>query len=233
MDNQYYSQYKQDNILDNVIFKNKRGGVFLDIGANDGITLSNTFFLEKSRGWTGLCVEPLPSIFEKLKGNRSCVVENCAASDITRKDILMEISGYSEMLSGLKSSYNKQHLSRINDEMEKYGGERKEIEIDCINVNELLNKHKLKRIDYFSIDTEGSELKILKAINFNDFKIDVITVEANYKKERIKIKLWLFWKGYKYITNLGNDMLFIHKRILKETGSIDQLRNRIIALNTK
>jgi hypothetical protein len=66
--NKYYSQIRQDRYID-FFFSKKRNGVFVDIGANDGVTLSNTYFLEKERHWTGICIEPIPSSFEKLKAN--------------------------------------------------------------------------------------------------------------------------------------------------------------------
>ena len=51
------------------IFKNKRDGFFLDIGANDGITLSNSYFFEKELGWKGICFEPLKNAFQKLQND--------------------------------------------------------------------------------------------------------------------------------------------------------------------
>ena len=227
MTSKYYSQYKQDYILDNILFEKKQGGIFLDIGANDGITYSNTYFLEKLRIWKGLCIEPLPSTFAKLQANRHCELENCAVGSTNRKDILLEISGYSEMLSGLKKNYHKDHLSRIDSEIKSYGGVKKEIEINCINVNDLLAKHNMVYIDYCNIDTEGSETEIINAFNFKKFSIDAITIEANYQIERLKIKLKLIPNGYKYITNLGNDMLFVHKRLLKKIGSVKEINKKI------
>jgi len=230
MNNKYFSQHQQDLVLDQVLFDQNKPGYFLDIGANDGVTYSNTYFLEKNRKWSGICVEPLPNAFQKLSAERSCILENCAVGAVTRKEVLMEISGYSEMLSGLKKNYNKKHLMRIDSEIDTYGGARSEIVIDCINVNELLAKHNATHIDYCNIDTEGSELEILNSIDFTKFRIDVITVEANYKMERLKLKFNLFLKGYKYVTNLGNDMLFIHKRLLKSLGSPESISAKISSL---
>ena len=62
----FYSQVGQDRFLLENFFRGRRGGVFLDIGAYDGETLSNTLFFEKTMGWTGLCVEPLPSAASRL-----------------------------------------------------------------------------------------------------------------------------------------------------------------------
>lgn len=55
----YKSQYSQDKFLNENFFKNKKNGVFIDIGAHDGITMSNSFFYEKQLGWDGLCVEQI------------------------------------------------------------------------------------------------------------------------------------------------------------------------------
>lgn len=50
----------------------KTGGTFLEFGAYDGITFSNTYLLEKNFGWTGLLIDPIPSHFNLMKTSRSC-----------------------------------------------------------------------------------------------------------------------------------------------------------------
>lgn len=67
----YYSQYQQDRILNEFIFRNARAGAFLDIGAYDGVLFSNTCFFERDLGWRGICVEPTPHIFAQLRKNRA------------------------------------------------------------------------------------------------------------------------------------------------------------------
>ena len=56
----FFSQTGQDRLLFEHFFRGKRNGVFVDVGAYDGTTFSNTLFFERSMGWSGLCVEPLP-----------------------------------------------------------------------------------------------------------------------------------------------------------------------------
>ena len=58
-----YSQYEQDIYILNNFFQNKKDGMFVDIGAHDGVTISNSLLFEKI-GWNGICVEPLPKIFD-------------------------------------------------------------------------------------------------------------------------------------------------------------------------
>src|SRR6187401_1248386 len=63
-----YSQNNEQEIIIN-LFKGKQSGTFLDIGANDGVTLSNTFALANDYGWTGLLVEASPKAYERLIKN--------------------------------------------------------------------------------------------------------------------------------------------------------------------
>ena len=74
----HYGQYKQDKYLD-TLFKKKSNGTFVDIGAHDGVTFSNSYFFEKERNWKGICVEPIPEIFSKLDETRNCIKINGAA----------------------------------------------------------------------------------------------------------------------------------------------------------
>mgnify|MGYP003649140480 CR=1 FL=1 len=182
----YYSQYKQDQFLNENFFKNKRNGIFVDIGAYDGIEGSNSYFFEKHLEWKGLCVEPIPSVFNKLIKNRNCFCEQVAAwkeNDIKKFKI---IEGYSEMLSGLIDSYEDEHKKRIDSEIEAFNQKSIEIEIQCIDINLLLLKYDLYNIDFLSIDIEGSEIEILKKLDFSKFKIEYISVENNYNNSEIR-----------------------------------------------
>ncbi len=66
MAEQYYSQDGQDEFLDRSVFKGRKSGFFVEIGAHDGVRFSNSAFLERERGWRGICVEPHPKIFPEL-----------------------------------------------------------------------------------------------------------------------------------------------------------------------
>ncbi len=182
----YFSQYKQDQFLNENFFKNKRNGTFVDIGAYDGIEGSNSYFFEKFLEWRGLCVEPIPSVFYKLIKNRNCFCEQVAAwkeNDVKKFKI---IEGYSEMLSGLIDSYEDEHKKRIDSEIEYFNQKSIEIQVQCIDINSLLLKYNLYNIDFLSIDIEGGEIEVLKKIDFSKFKIDYISVENNYNNSEIR-----------------------------------------------
>ncbi|HQQ96779.1 MAG TPA: FkbM family methyltransferase [Cyclobacteriaceae bacterium] len=225
-----YSQYRQDEVLMEIVFNHNRGGVFLDIGANDGVTYSNTYLMEKLYGWTGVCVEPLPRAFEKLSASRNCKLDQCAIGSKSRVDVFLEIDGYSEMLSGIKRNYDKKHLDRIENEIGRHGGNSREISVRTKGIDDLLRDHELTSINYCNIDTEGSEFEILMAFPFSRCNVDVITVEGNYMIDRWKIRLWLMLRGFVYVADLGGDMLFVCRRVTNALGGKAVVRKKIDTL---
>lgn len=208
----YKSQFGQDQIL-NQLFQNKKHGVFVDIGAHDGITLSNSYFFEKELEWTGLCIEPLPKVFEQLKKNRSCiVVEGAAWSEDTTKQFRI-VEGYAEMLSGFVDTYNPLHEKRIQDEVAAMGGTITDVAIRCYDVNRLLLKYNLEDIDFLSIDVEGSELDILKSIDYNKIKIKVVLAENNYGDETLRN--FMSSKGYTFTNRIAIDDLYVLTELIE------------------
>ena len=204
---QYYSQCKQDRWINKKIFKNQSHEVFVDIGAHDGKTINNTYFFEKELHWTGVCVEPLPEVFQKLQLNRNCL---CIRGGIAAKDgweDFMQIHGPLEMFSGLVNNYSPQHIELIQKMMLELGGYCETIKIHTFNINDLLEQNRLFAIDLLSLDTEGGELEILKSIDFNRFQIRVITVENNYHDENFQ--KFMLSQGYKRVECLGVDEVYL------------------------
>ena len=70
--------------------------------------------------------------------------------------------------------------------------------VETISLNDLLKVHNCPRqINYLSIDTEGSELEILRAFKFEDYDISIITVEHNFREmDRQAMFILLTSKGY-------------------------------------
>jgi FkbM family methyltransferase len=220
---EYKSQYGQDKFVDK-FFKEKTNGVFLDIGAHDGVFLSNSYFLEKQRNWSGICFEPNPRLFNELIKNRSCICVEGAATDKNGEFEFLDIEGV-EALGGLIEKYDSRHLDRIDKDIVRYNAKGKNIiSVRGYNINEVLLENKMTNIDYLSIDTEGGELSILKGIDFNKIKIKVITVEVNYPESSLLMKIKNFFlknsidtflnsKGYKLIAKLNCDEVYILKSI--------------------
>lgn len=208
----YYSQLGQDEFIDN-FFEKKEKGVFVDIGANDGVKLSNTFFLEKERKWNGICVEPLPVEFKKLQENRSSININVAVSDFNGETDFTYIEGYANMLSGIPNNYEKQYENYISESVKNHGDKVHNIRVPVRTLQSILDEYNILDIDFCSVDTEGSEYNILKSIDFDKTNIKIIVVENN--SGETKVKEFLESKGYVLFKKISQDDFFINKKLIK------------------
>jgi len=190
---------------------NKQSGVFVDIGANDGVKISNTLYFERELGWSGLAVEPLPCIFEKLQSNRRCHVLNACISDKEGKSCFLEVVGASNMLSGLASKLDPRHVRRIHKNIRRQGGTVHEIEVETTTWEVALSKYLIKCVDFLSLDTEGGELDILRSIDFVGTPVRVISVENNYFTH--KICRFLETKGFERCGAFGVDEIYCHRSV--------------------
>jgi FkbM family methyltransferase len=149
---------------------------FVEIGANDGKYLSNTFTLENTFGWNGLLSEVNSSLTQTLFLNRPKSKIDIRAVD--------EISGIRKVFSKTKDSEYSAlegvsvHKSQFIDSVSE--------EVETINLTDLLEEFKSpKCIDFLSIDTEGNEFDILKGLNFKLFRFNYIAVEVSKNQEEV------------------------------------------------
>jgi FkbM family methyltransferase len=204
----YYSQWRQDEYIYNTFFKNKtEPGVFLEIGADDGVRFSNCKFFEETHNWTGIAIEARQGAYDKLITNRTCQCVHAVLSDVIEETKFLDIKGYGLGLSGLVNKYDPRHVHRIKQEIINPNNKG----IDVINVkteklNELLDTHNMTNIDFLSIDTEGSELAILNTLDFNKYNIDVITIEDNYKDP--EIMKFFTSRNYAFVQEIQCDKIF-------------------------
>lgn len=207
----FYSQIGQDKYYIQNIINYKENGVFLDIGSYDGMTFSNTYYLENILEWKGICIEPNPVMYKKCLENRKCIVENKAIFEKSNEKVEFIIpkgdgfvEGGIEQLCSLKGFTRDKNINQdFSSQYSKYST----ILVDTTNINELLDKHDMHHIDFMSLDVEGYELNILKMIDYNKNKIEFITVEhGNDIKYQNDIKIFMESKNYKrHRTNKWDD----------------------------
>jgi FkbM family methyltransferase len=187
------SQLQQDTrVL--AYYNNKRNGFFVEIGASDGIELSNTYQLEKRYEWRGICVEPIPARYIECVNNRPnsfCTYK--AVYSISGLLLDFDIAENYDLLSGIAEHIDS-HKSIVD-------GRKTTILVPTISLNDLLDQCNAPRfIEYLSLDTEGSEYEILKTFNFNKYIFGIIDVEHNYiEPRRTDIRNLLLSHGYVYI----------------------------------
>ncbi len=202
---QYYSEHGQDKFLDEEIFKKAENGFFVEVGAADGIGMSNTYFFEKYRHWSGLCIEPRISQFKLLKQNRSCILEHVCISDSGEEvEEFTEYTGkWLPPLSGLQRNFYPQHLEKVKEGLgqpENYHKEHR-YSVKARRLSDILPEYGISKVDYCSIDTEGSELETLTTIDFERIHIKVISVENNYGNSLIK--KFLHERKFELVKELG------------------------------
>jgi FkbM family methyltransferase len=207
----FHSQYKQDEYLEHNVFHGYKNGFFMDIGAHDGISLNNTLYFERQNTWTGVNVEPIKAVYDKLVVNRPCSINlNCAVSDIDGTAQFYCNTGYTQMLSGLKNNYDKRHFERLNRENRENNSVTQVIDVETKRIDTICDTYNIKRIHYLSIDVEGAEFNVIKSINFDKVFIDVIEFENNYDDISRPIITYLESKNF-VIIHKNLDIFMINK----------------------
>ena len=207
----FNSQDNQDKYLEENIFKGYKNGIFVDVGAHDGLSINNTLYFEKYNNWTGINVEPIKTVYDKLLTNRpNCVNLNCAVcNEDGEKDFLCN-TGYTEMISGIKDNFDQRHLIRLLYENQVMGSHTNIIKVPTKKLETIFDENKITHVNYLSIDVEGAEFEVIKSINFDKVFIDIIEFENNYNDISIPIIKYLQDKNY-FVFHVSMDIFMIHK----------------------
>jgi FkbM family methyltransferase len=203
-----FSQNNEEEIIIN-LFNGKHNGVFMDIGSNDGVTLSNTFALAQYYGWTGLLVEASPKAYERMLKNYELIDRDfdfqCVAIGKEDKELLFYESG--ELLgkgdTSLVSSavpYELLRWASIDMPFEK-------IFVPCTTVKTMLERSRHTHFDLLSLDIEGMELDVLPQIDFKALKIQVAVIEFNGKNEKAYNDI-MFPQGFKLVSKNMENLIY-------------------------
>jgi FkbM family methyltransferase len=186
------------------VFKGFKNGVYVDVGAHDGVSINNTLYFYKNNNWTGINIEPIKQVFDKLVTNRPNDINlNCAVCNNDGETDFLCNTGYTEMISGIKHTFDPRHLSRLHSENSIMGSTTEIIKVNTKKLETICYENNISHINYLSIDVEGAEFEVIKSINFDKVFIDVIGFENNYNDSSIPI--------VNYLEN--NNFVVIHKSL--------------------
>lgn len=197
-----HSQDNQDLFV--LYFTNFAGkkGFFVEVGAGDGVDISNTYLLEKV-GWQGILVDPVDYNSGAMK-LRQCIKDNRCVYSKTGLKIPFAENRYTTTLPGNNNSQNfsgiLKHLSGsvISDKFYKVR------DVETVSLNDILEQYNAPhKIDYISIDTEGSEFEIIANFDFNKYDVEIFTIEhngANFREDLINL---LNYRGYFRMPNVN------------------------------
>jgi len=207
----FNSQFDQDKYLEENIFKGYKNGIFVDVGAYDGVTINNTLYFEKYNNWTGINIEPIKSVYDRLVYNRPHNINiNCAVCNNDGKTEFYCNTGYTELISGIKNNFDKRHLERLEMENKYTNSKTEIIEVNTKKLETIFNENNINHVHYLSIDVEGAEFDVIKSINFDKVFIDVIVFEDNYPDVSVPIVKYLEERNYVVIRSYG-DIFMINK----------------------
>ena len=203
-----YSEWGEDLFISKY-FKNVNKGFYVDVGAYHPFFLSNTQLLFKN-DWEGINVDINPTsieIFENARPNDYNI--NVAISNKNKKYINYYTKNMINILS--TTVIDSAKTAFLNNSFST----RK---IKCRKLNYIISKTKFKnkKIDFLNIDTEKSEVDVLKSLNFRKYKPKLICIEIHLKNKNhhsLSLKshptsLYLKKKKYKRIWNKGYSFIF-------------------------
>lgn len=196
-----YSQLGQDVFVLEYL-QNIKNGYFVEVGALEGTILSNTFLLEKNYGWKGICIEPSPVEYSQLVQNRKCACIHKAA--YSKSGLILDfVKKEDGLLSGLKDHFDFEFF--------KSSPIHSIIQVETMTLTEILDQNNAPSvIEYLSIDTEGSEVEILKGIDFTKYKFKIISIEhGNRIQSRIDQKSILEANGYNFLKQNDFDDYYV------------------------
>ena len=189
--NRIFSSRKRESFSLNALdlklapYLNFNRGFFIEAGANDGISQSNTLYFERYQGWRGLLIEPIPELAVRCKLNRPlCAVENCALVpfDFTGSEIAMRYCNLMSLVKGaMKSEADDLAHVRIGSEVQRL--QTYELRVPARTLTSILEQHAVKTIDLLSLDVEGFELNVLQGIDFDRYRPRFMLIEARFRTE--------------------------------------------------
>ena len=166
------SQDGEDKRAQSTYFHGCSGGIYLEMGALDGIFFSNTYTFEKDFGWKGVLVEADPAHYRRLVEHRpQNILINAAVCDTKR--VVHWIHSGDVTVRGIKEFMHPEFLSLHHPE------DLVETEIMCLPLSDIFEIIRLNHFDFFSLDLEGAELAAIESIDFDRASFTVVVVEAD------------------------------------------------------
>lgn len=177
----YYGQWETDRIIEKY-FTGKKTGQCIEVGAYNGIKGSNSKYFEDI-GWDCLCIEPNPFVFEELLLNRSkSKCSNYACDNFVGES---ELEIYTFKSGTMSSLTSLQTDIRLTVEYKNAIESTKKVNVGVTTLNKLIQQYVSKHIDFISIDTEGTELDVLRGLDLSINKPTLLIVENNYNDQEI------------------------------------------------
>jgi len=163
-----YSQFAEEWIIRD-FFQDRRGGFFLDVGANHYRDSSTTYYLEKHLGWSGIAVEPLRQFEADYQAHRPATrFLPFFVSDVSDEQAKLYVLDQHTVVSSSDRAFT-----------ERTGRNPKEMLVPTITLNDLLATRGVEKLDFLSMDIELSEPKALAGFDVRRYRPELVCIEAH------------------------------------------------------
>ena len=206
------------NDLDNKLSKylNFQNGFYIELGANDGVLASNTYYLQKKLNWNGILIEPSPNLYTRCKKNRGnknkVLCYACVSKDYKKKFVEMIYSDSMTVANDLESDIKnpEEHAQKGKDFLSEHEDIFK-FKAQAETLTNIINDNSdVAIIDFISLDVEGAEIEVLKGLDFKEITIKYLLIESRDLK---KLEPFLVNFGFILIDKLSvHDYLFVNKQ---------------------
>ncbi len=177
--------YPAINGLDRAVLKYlPLHGIFLEIGANDGYSQSNTFYLERSLGWQGILIEPIPRLYRLCSSHRAAICFNyaCVGPDDPKTVELIDRG----LMSVSPSLIPERETAR------RVGNSTISVRVPTATLSSLIERSQLGKVTFISIDVEGAELAVLAGLDLTNHCPDFLLVETSHIEDVTKaLSSWM------------------------------------------
>ena len=204
-------QIGQTGIIDKLL-KGKQNGFFIESGADDGETFSNSLFFELKRNWTGLLIEPNQKRFEIClrRNRRAYSINACLAIKPYAEEVDFLNAGQVGGIAEIPASEQLRNLRRGTDKKLVYPGTAQ-----CFPLYDILEAVGNLVVDFFSLDVEGAEQGVLETIAWDKVDIKLILVEIEHS-DKNAIVTFMKSKDYVVVQNIkAQDILFAKRGYLE------------------
>lgn len=189
----------------------KQSGFYLEVGANDGRSSSNTLRLEREFNWNGMLIEPVLHKYFEMKRIRDprqniFIYGACVSEDFKSDNLklyysnLMTAPDYGE--GEIFAMKGESFLSDLEEVLPFW--------VPAITLSKVMHDHRITHIDFMSIDVEGGELGVLNGFPWETVQVDLILIEST--QDSIACRL-LEDKGYEHIVDLVNNHFYRRSEI--------------------
>ena len=204
-----YSMLGEDIYINN-FFKNKKNGIYLDVGAYHPLDGNNTYLLYK-KNWQGINIDVNPLSIELFQRARKFDLNINSAISSKKRVTKVYFRKKINMLNTLSKKFAKINF--------KNGFQEKKIKSNTLNNILNQSKYKNKKIDFFNLDVEGHELQVLKSIDLKKYKPTLICVEIHNQEGIFKHNangtkrnpINKFLLSHKYYIVWNNKFSYIYK----------------------